>query len=170
MIRQLVKLLYPLDVSAHDSFFLLENTDITINLGVAKLIVVKIAKSSGHLVLAFVVKKHMECTCVIVYFELRPHRLLHSSQQAAHEDDVIYRVAIELANIVRARLRIHNHTNSDGGEDLRATRFLPSTTSTGTACTTKAWPIGGCSLLCTLIHIEESVNILSSLDMGRFDQ
>lgn len=42
MISKLVELLYPLNMSSNDSFFLLEDPDIAVYFHVAKLVIVKI--------------------------------------------------------------------------------------------------------------------------------
>jgi len=116
MVGKLIKLLYSLNVSAHDSLLLLEHTDVAVYLSIAELVVLKVSQRRRYLVLALVVEKHVEGSRVIINLELCPHRLLYSSKQASAEDDVVNWISVELTNVVRTWLRVHHHANCHRSE------------------------------------------------------
>ena len=64
------------------------------------------------------VKQYKKSASIIVDFKLSAHRLLNSSDKSACQDDVIYRITVELANIIRPRLGIHYHSYSDRSKHL----------------------------------------------------
>ena len=119
MVSKLVKLLYPLDMSANDSFFLLEDPNIAVYFNVAKLVIVKILERGWDLVFTFVVKKDVKSACVVVNFELSTHRLLDATQKSAANDDVGYRVSFKLTDVIRSRKCIHNHPDGHRCEHFR---------------------------------------------------
>ena len=103
MVGKLVELLYPLDMSANYSFFLLKDPDIAVYFHIAKLVIVKILECGWDLVLAFVVEKDVKSACVVVNFKLSTHRLLDATQKSAADDDVGYRIAFKFTNVIRSR-------------------------------------------------------------------
>ena len=112
MVRELVELLYAFDVSAYDGLLFLKNTDVPVDLGIAELVVVEVAEGCRDLVLAFVVEQNVESACDVINLELSPHGLLNAAQETANQDDVVYGVAVKLANVVRTWLRVHDHADS----------------------------------------------------------
>ena len=68
--------------------------------------VLEIPKGCWHLILSFMIKKHIECACVIVYFELGSHWLLNSAEDTPAKDDVVYGIPVVLAYIVWTRLGV----------------------------------------------------------------
>ena len=79
MVCKLVELFNSLNVSANNRFFLLEDSDITVNFNVAELFIVKVSEGCWDLVLTFMIEKHIKRSCVVVYFELSSHRLFNSA-------------------------------------------------------------------------------------------
>ena len=70
-------------MSANNGFFLFENPNIAIDLSVAKLIIAEIPQGCWYLILSFMIEKHMEGTCVVIYLELGAHRLIDFPEEAA---------------------------------------------------------------------------------------
>lgn len=124
MVGELVELLYTLDVSTHDGFLLLEDSDIAIDLDICKLLVLKVPQGSWNLVLSLMVEENVECARVIVDLKLSPHGLLYSSQNPAAEDDVVDGVTVILAHIIGSWLSIRDHFHCDGCEDLGLSPLL----------------------------------------------
>ena len=120
MIGHLIELLYTLDMRSHNSLLLLEDPNVSIYLCIAELVIIEVTQGRGHLILSLMVEKNMKGACVVVNFELSSHGLVHSPQKSAYQDNVINRISVKLANVIGSRLRIHNHPNSDGREDLRS--------------------------------------------------
>jgi len=118
VVGHLIELLDALDMSAHYGLLFFENPDIAVDLCVAELIVVEVPQSRWYLVLSLVVEQHEEGASVVIDLELRPHRLLHSSNQPASQNYVVDRFTFELANIVRSRLSVHDHAHSDWSENF----------------------------------------------------
>lgn len=118
VICHLVKLLDALDMRPNDRLFLFEDANVSIHFSVAELIVVEVAQRGRHLVFSLVVEKDMESTCIVINLKLSAHGFLYASQQSADQDDVVDGVAVELANVVRSRLTIHNHPYRDRSKDL----------------------------------------------------
>ena len=116
VVRHFVKLFNPLDMRAYDGLFFFEDPNVSVDFGIAKLVVIEIAEGSRDLILTLMVKEDMESACVVIDLELGSHGLLDSTQQAADEDDVVNGVAVKLANVVGPWLRIHNHSDRDWGE------------------------------------------------------
>ena len=56
MVRQLIKFLDPLDVSANYGLLFLEHPDIAIHLDVSKLLIKEISEGGRHLIFTFVVE------------------------------------------------------------------------------------------------------------------
>jgi hypothetical protein len=124
MIGHLVKFIDSFDMRPDNCFFFLEDPNVTINLGIAELFVLEVPKRCWNLILAFVVKKDEESAGVVVDFKLRAHGLFHSADESAGEDDVVYRVSFEFADVVGPGLRIHNHAHSHRGKHFRFPRLV----------------------------------------------
>ena len=84
-------------VRANDSLFFLEDSDIAVHFHIRELLVLEVLQRGRNLVLALVVEQHIESSRVVVYFELRTHRLLDPSQDAADQNDVVDRVTVVFA-------------------------------------------------------------------------
>lgn len=116
VVRQLVKLFNSLDMRSYDRFFFFEDSNVPVDFGIAKLVVIEISEGGRDLILTLMVKENVESACVVINLELGSHGLLNSTQQTADEDDVVNGVAVKLANVVWPWLRVHDHSHSDRGE------------------------------------------------------
>ena len=157
VIGHLVKLLNALDVCADDSLLFFEDSDVTVHFSVAELIIIEVPQRCRHLVLALVVEDDVERASVVIDFELSAHRFLNSTKKSAHKDDVIDRISIKLANVIWARLRVHDHSHCNWREDLLLPR-LHAHVSPATLVSICAW--SGWRHLLTLIHIKESLCLI----------
>ena len=149
-------------MGSNDRLLLSENPDVAIDFGVTELVVVEIPQSRGHLILSLVVEKDMECSRIVIDLKLGAHWLLDSSKEAAHKDDVIDRISIELADVIGTWLRIHDHAHRHGCEHfgfawLVATTHAAPATSTAVGCRA----IGRCRLIVSvsgsLICVEKAL-------------
>lgn len=116
VVSQLIKLIDSLNMSAYDCFLLLEDPNVAVYLGVAKLFIAEVPQRSGNLVFTFMVEKNEESPCVVIDLELRAHRLLNTADQAASQDDVVDRFTFELTDVVGSWLGIHDHADCDRRE------------------------------------------------------
>lgn len=124
MVGHLVKLIDSFYVRADNCFLFFEDPNVPVNLGVAELFVLEVPKRGWNLVFAFVVEEDEEGAGVVVDFELRAHRLFHSADESAGEDNVIDRVPFEFADVVGPGLRVHNHAHSHRGEHFGLSRLV----------------------------------------------
>lgn len=77
MISELIELFYTFYMSAHDSLLFLENTDITIDLDVRKLFIVKISEGGWNLIFALMIEQNIKGASIIVELELCSHGLFN---------------------------------------------------------------------------------------------
>lgn len=103
MVCKFVKLLYSFDVSAYNCLFLFEYPNIAVYFDVAELVVIEIFKRGWHLVFAFMVKKYVESSSIVIDLELSSHWFLDTTQESAADDDVGYRIAFKFTNVIRSR-------------------------------------------------------------------
>ena len=135
VICHLIKLLNALYMGTHNSFLFFENSNVAIDLSIAELIIAEIPQSSWHLIFTLVVKQNMECPCVVIDFKLCSHGFFYTSKESTDQDDVIDGVTVELANVIRPRLRIHNHSNCDRSEHFRFAWLISTETLSATPVT-----------------------------------
>ena len=166
MVGHLVKLFDALDVRAHDRLLLLKDTDVTVDLSIAELLVIEVAQGRGHLILALMVEQDVERTSIVIDLKLGAHWLLNTAQEATNQDNVVNRVAVKLADIIGPRLRIHDHTDGHRRENLRLTdltTLAAHATSPLASCpiTGSIWRhrlLVACTVLIVtlLIHVKEA--------------
>ena len=129
MICYLIEFVDPFDVRADYGLLLLEHPDISVNLDIRELLIVKAPQCCGHLVLTLVIEQHVVSVRVVVDFELSAHRLLQTPEQTAHDDHVIQRLTIEFTDIIRPRLGVVDHLERHWRENFVS---LGGTTSSET--------------------------------------
>ncbi len=118
VVSEFLILIELLDMRTHYGLILLEHSDVSIELGIAELFIIEILERQGNLVFRLMVEDDKVSARVVIDLELGPHGFLDLLQEAAHQDDVVDRVPIELADVVRPRLGLYDHLDGHGGEDL----------------------------------------------------
>ena len=152
MVSKLIKFLYSFYVGSNNCLFFFKNSDISINFGVTKLIILKVSQCCRDLVFTFMVKKYKKSSCIIINLKLSPHRLFNSPNKTASENNVIYRVAFKLTDVIWSWLCIHYHTNSDRCKNFWFPNFLLLLLLS--SLTTKSWAIT--TLVIKLLGIKET--------------
>lgn len=117
MVRHFVKLLNLLDVGPNNRFLFFKHSDRSVDLHVHKVLVIEILESNRHLILSLLVEDDLKRARVIVDFKESAHGLLLLGSDAANDDDLVDRVAIDLTDVVRARRCLLDHLERDGGKD-----------------------------------------------------
>lgn len=117
MVRHLVKLLNLLNMRANDCLLLLKDSDGPIDLHIHETLIVEIFESHWNLVFSLLVEDNLEYTSVVRNLEECAHGLLLFADHAAHDNDLIDLISIDLADVIGLRLGLLDHFKGDGSED-----------------------------------------------------
>ena len=126
MIGQFIKFRYSFYMSTHNCFFLFKHSNVAIYFYIGELFVMEISQCSRHLVFTFVIKQYVEGACVVINFELCPHRLLYSSQDSAAQNNIVDRVPVVFTHIIWPRLTVCHHFYCDRSKNFCFSSFLCS--------------------------------------------
>lgn len=147
MVCHFIEFLNALYMGPHNGFFLFKNPDVSVNLCIAKLVVVKVPQSSWNLIFPLVVKKYEKGSCVVIDFKLCAHWLLHSTNQPSSQDNIVYGLTFKFTHIVWSWLGVHDHSDCDWCENFGFSGFLLLS-----ALAAKAWTL----VVVDLLRIEKS--------------
>jgi hypothetical protein len=121
VVTDLIKFLDSLNVRPYDRLLILENSDVSVNLNIGKLLVVEVSEGGGYLIFTLVIEEDVISMCVIINLELGPHGLLKAPQKPTDHNHIVHRLPIELADVIRPGLGLKDHFQSHWSE-----YFLPS--------------------------------------------
>lgn len=113
MVRKFIEFLNPFNMRPYNRFFFFKYANVAVHFSVTKLVILEVPQCCWNLVFPFVVKQDEESSRVVIDLKLGTHWLLDTAYEPTCQDDIVYGVTFEFADIIWTRLSIHHHTNSD---------------------------------------------------------
>jgi len=160
MVSNLIKLLYLLNMSANNSFLLLEHSDRSVHFNVHKFLVVKVFESNWDFILTFLIEDDFEGSCIVIDLETCAHGLFNLVGHSSYDDDIVDCFSFDFADVVRSWLCFLYHLHCDWSKNSVFTSLTWEVSAHVLGFTTKATILTTSIAVASAVWLEESIVVV----------